>query len=186
MSLLHATWLFPPEGPGGRLFLWGDTWRVASPVEPALEAPQHPLALSADEVADWLDDNGYWSEALRPAHATLTRPSRSQAGRGRHGPRQDTWSGLPLQAGEPIPKQLEWWPWQVEGWALDPAGAAEWLSGLPLAAGHPDMADDLRWWTHLQRWALSLIARGRWLPQIEDGIARWLPLHNREGDRRRL
>ncbi|MGB5133562.1 MAG: DEAD/DEAH box helicase [Prochlorococcaceae cyanobacterium] len=186
MSLLHATWLFPPEGPGGRLFLWGDTWRVASPVEPALEAPQHPLALSADEVADWLDDNGYWSEALRPAHATLTLPSRSQAGRGRHGPRQGTWSGLPLQAGEPIPKQLEWWPWQVEGWALEPPAAAEWLSGLPLAGGHPQMADELRWWSHLQRWALSLIARGRWLPMIEESRARWQPLLNRESDRRRL
>ena len=29
MSLLHATWLFPPEGTGGRLLLWADTWRVA-------------------------------------------------------------------------------------------------------------------------------------------------------------
>ncbi|TVS04369.1 MAG: DEAD/DEAH box helicase [Cyanobium sp. PLM2.Bin73] len=185
MSLLHATWLFPPDGPGGRLFLWGDTWRVASPVEPEREAPAHPLALSADEVADWLDDNELWSEALRPARATLTLPSRSQAGRGRRSG-DDSWSGLPLQAGEPIPKQLQWWPWQVEGWALDPAGAADWLSGLPLAAGHPEMADELRWWSHLQRWALSLIARGRWLPMIEDGRARWQPLLNREGDRRRL
>jgi superfamily II DNA or RNA helicase len=185
MSLLHATWLFPPEGPGGRLFLWGDTWRVASPVHPGHEAPPHPLALSADEVADWLDDNDHWSEALRPARATLTMPSRSQAERGR---RSDggSWGGLPLQAGEPIPKQVEWWPWQVEGWALDPAGAADWLSGLPLAAGHPEMADELRWWSHLQRWALSLIARGRWLPMIEEGRARWQPLLNRESDRRRL
>jgi superfamily II DNA or RNA helicase len=186
MSLLHATWLFPPEGAGGRLFLWADTWKVAGPVQPGHEAPDHPLALTTDEVADWLDDNGYWSEALRPARATLTLPSRTQASRGRSSAGAKGWSGLPLQAGEPIPRQLEWWPWQVEGWALDPGSAAEWLSGLPLAAGHPDMADDLRWWTHLQRWALSLIARGRWLPQIEDGIARWLPLLNREGDRHRL
>jgi superfamily II DNA or RNA helicase len=184
MSLLHATWLFPPEGAGGRLFVWADTWKVANPVQPGQEAPEHPLALTPDELADWLDDNNYWTEALRPARATLCLPSRSQAPRGRK--RSSHWSGLPLQAGEPIPKQLEWWPWQVEGWAMDPAGAAEWLSGLPLAAGHPDMADDLRWWTHLQRWALSLIARGRWLPQIEEGRACWLPLLNREGDRRRL
>ncbi|MEO1002363.1 MAG: DEAD/DEAH box helicase [Cyanobacteria bacterium J06638_7] len=187
MSLLHATWLFPPEGPGGRLFLWGDTWRVATPVQPEGEAPAHPLALSADEVADWLDDNAIWSEALRPASATLTLPSRSQAVRGRRsGSGDGSWSGLPLQAGEPIPKQLEWWPWQVEGWALDPASAAAWLSGLPLAAGHPQMADELRWWSHLQRWALSLIARGRWLPMIEEGRALWQPLLNRESDRRRL
>jgi superfamily II DNA or RNA helicase len=74
----------------------------------------------------------------------------------------------------------------VEGWALEPGAAAEWLSGLPLAEGRPDLADELRWWTHLQRWALSLIARGRWLPLVEEGRARWQPLINREGDRRRL
>ena len=79
MTLLHATWLFPPEGPGGRLFLWGDTWKAISPVQPGRSAPEHPLALTPDEVADWLDDNGYWSEALRPARATLTLPSRTQA-----------------------------------------------------------------------------------------------------------
>ena len=46
MSLLHATWLFPPEGSGGRLFLWADTWRVATPATPEREAPEHPLALN--------------------------------------------------------------------------------------------------------------------------------------------
>jgi len=185
MSLLHATWLFPPEGSGGRLFLWADTWRVATPAVPKLEAPEHPLALNEDDLATWLDDNGLWSEALRPASATLSLPSRSQAAKGRR-TSASSWSGLPLQAGEPIPKQLEWWPWQVHGWALDSANAGEWLSQLPLAGEHPEMADELRWWSHLQRWALSLIARGRWLPQLEEGKARWLPLLNREDDRRRL
>ena len=185
MSLLHATWLFPPEGSGGRLFLWADTWRVATPAVPKLEAPEHPLALNEDDLATWLDDNGLWTEALRPARATLSLPSRNQAAKGRR-TNASSWSGLPLQAGEPIPKQLEWWPWQVEGWALDSANAGEWLSQLPLAGEHPEMADELRWWSHLQRWALSLIARGRWLPQIDDGKARWLPLLNREDDRRRL
>ncbi|MCP9890009.1 DEAD/DEAH box helicase [Cyanobium sp. Aljojuca 7D2] len=185
MSLLHATWLFPPEGSGGRLFVWADTWRVATPAVPKLEAPEHPLALNEDDLATWLDDNGLWTEALRPARATLSLPSRSQAAKGRR-TSASSWSGLPLQAGEPIPKQLEWWPWQVEGWALDSANAGEWLSQLPLAGEHPEMADELRWWSHLQRWALSLIARGRWLPQIDEGKARWLPLLNREDDRRRL
>ena len=185
MSLLHATWLFPPEGSGGRLFLWADTWRVATPATPEREAPEHPLALNEDDLATWLDDNHLWSEALRPARATLSLPSRHQAAKGKT-KQAGQWSGLPLQSGEPIPKEPEWWPWQVDGWALDPASAAEWLSGLPLAGDHPEMADDLRWWTHLQRWALSLIARGRWLPQIEAGKARWLPLLNREDYRRRL
>jgi superfamily II DNA or RNA helicase len=185
MSLLHATWLFPPQGAGGRLLLWADTWRVASPVTPGTAVSDHPLALSQDDLAAWLDDHDLWSEALRPAGATLTLPSRSQAARGRKRG-EGAWSGLPLQAGEPIPKEPLWWPWQVEGWALEPGAAAEWLSGLPLAEGRADLAEEVRWWTHLQRWSLSLIARGRWLPLVEEGRARWLALINREGDRRRL
>ncbi|MEB3348784.1 MAG: DEAD/DEAH box helicase [Cyanobacteriota bacterium] len=194
MSLLHATWLFPPEGAGGRLLLWADTWRVSSPITPDPsdgEAPLHPLSLNEDDLATLLDDSGLWSEALRPALATLTLPSRAQTGRGRRRSADGGWSGLPLQAGEPIPKEPLWWPWRVEGWALEPGAAAEWLAGLPLSGDHPHLADDLRWWSHLQRWALSLIARGRWLPLVEQepgqaARARWLPLLNREGDRRRL
>jgi hypothetical protein len=88
MSLLHATWLFPPEGSGGRLFLWADTWRVAAPAVPKLEAPEHPLALNEDDLATWLDDNGLWSEALRPARATLSQAARMVAlAGGRLGPR---------------------------------------------------------------------------------------------------
>jgi superfamily II DNA or RNA helicase len=189
MSLLHATWLFPREGAGGRLLLWADTWRVAAPVQPAHGLPpDHPFSLGFDDLAAWLEDHDLWSEALRPAEASLTLPSRSQAARGRRraaGPGA-AWSGLPLQAGEPIPREPLWWPWRVEGLALDPGAAADWLSALPLSGDHPDLAEELRWWSHLQRWALSLIARGRWLPQVEDGAARWLPLLNREGDRRRL
>ncbi len=189
MSLLHATWLFPPEGPGGRLLLWADTWRVATPVAPLRTVPDHPLSLSVDDLGAWLDDHGLWSEAFRPAEALLTLPSRSQGARGRRKAASEglaAWSGLPLQAGEPIPKEVQWWPWRVEGLALDPAGAGEWLAGLPLSGDDPGLADDLRWWSHLERWALSLIARGRWLPQVEEDRARWLPLLNREGDRRRL
>ena len=159
MSLLHATWLFPPEGAGGRLLLWADTWRVASPVKPLAEVPEHPLTLDWDDLADWLQEHDLWSEALRPANASLTLPSRSQAAKGRRASAESTWSGLPLQAGEPIPKQVAWWPWKVEGLAMEPGAAAEWLSGLPLSGHHPDLADELRWWSHLQRWAQSLIAR---------------------------
>ncbi len=186
MSLLHATWLFPPEGSGGRLLLWADTWRVAEPITPQRAAPEHPFSLCVDDLAAWLDDNDLWSEALRPATATLTLPSRGVTAKGTKRSASAPWGGLPLQAGEPVPKNVEWWPWQVEGLALKPAAAGEWLSRLPLSGDHPELADDLRWWTHLQRWALSLIARGRWLPLVEEGRAHWLPLLNREDDRHRL
>ena len=195
MSLLHATWLpVVPQGsfakgkaPSAGLFIWADTWRVAEPVSPSGEAPLHPISLNLDDLATWLDDNQFWSEDLRQAAITLTLPSRQQLSRGQKSSAAAAWSGLPMQAGEPLPKDLTWWPWQLEGWFLKPGPAAEWLNQLPLsgteAAG---LGDDLLWWCHLQRWCLSLIARGRWLPGTADGKASWLPLLNREDDRRRL
>ncbi len=194
MSLLHATWLSTETaavaGVGGGhrpgLLLWADTWRVAEPVSPARQPPHHPLSLDQDDLGAWLEERDLWTEAFRPAGASLSLPSRGQSARGRRKTAVSAWSGLPLQAGEPIPKALEWWPWRVEGWWLDPAAAAAWLGRLPLSGDHPDLAEDLRWWSHLQRWSLSLIARGRWLPQVEGGQARWVPLLNREDDRRRL
>ena len=195
MSLLHATWLpVVPQGsfakgkaPSAGLLIWADTWRVAEPVSPSGEAPLHPLSLNLDDLATWLDDNQFWSEDLRQAAITLTLPSRQQLSRGQKSSAAAAWSGLPMQAGEPLPKDLTWWPWQLEGWFLKPGPAAEWLNQLPLsgteAAG---LGDDLLWWCHLQRWCLSLIARGRWLPGTADDKASWLPLLNREDDRRRL
>jgi len=63
MSLLHATWLFPPEGSGGRLLLWADTWRVAEPITPSNEVSPHPFSLGVDDLAEWLHDHDPWSEA---------------------------------------------------------------------------------------------------------------------------
>jgi superfamily II DNA or RNA helicase len=195
MSLLHATWLpVVPRGsfakgkaPSAGLFIWADTWRVAEPVSPSGEAPFHPLSLNLDDLATWLDDNHFWSEDLRQATVTLTLPSRQQLSRGQKSESAGAWSGLPLQAGEPLPKDLTWWPWQLEGWFLKPGPAAEWLNQLPLSGtAEAGLGDDLLWWCHLQRWCLSLIARGRWLPDAAEGKASWLPLLNREDDRRRL
>ncbi len=189
MSLLHATWHTSPSLVGGcGLLIWADTWRVAEPVTPSLEqAPAHPLALSEDDVATWIDEHGLWSEAVRQCRACLTLPSRAVLAKGQKATAGAAWSGLPLQAGEPLPREILWWPWQVEGWILRPAAAAEWLNLLPLSGfAEAGLGDDLRWWAHLQRWCLSLIARGRWLPDAADGEARWRPLLNREDDRRRL
>ena len=178
MTLLHAAWLTEAAGP--RLLLWADTWRVATGrrLDELDATPVHPLALSAADLSAWLRERELLPEGGSPRQAQLTLPSRS--------------SGLPLMAGEPLPRQLQWWPWRLEGLVLDPAAAGPWLEGLPLSGDHPDLGDDLRWWAHLQRWVLSLVARGRWLPLVTppeaDGRRRalWQPLLNHEDDRRRL
>ena len=82
MSLLHATWLFPAEGEGGRLLVWADTWRVAQPVEPADMAPDHPFALSRAELKAWLEELN-----LLPAAALdTTEPSAGAKAARAHGP----------------------------------------------------------------------------------------------------
>ncbi len=207
MSLLHATWLPAIRTPtsSGRpaLLVWADTWRVAKPAGPDITPALHPFTLNADELRGWLKDQDLLPNGIIDATACLTLPSRSLKPRNTRNSQVQSskadqeeapeWTGLPLQAGEPIPKNAEWWPWQVEGLALEPSAATAWLSHLPLSGRHPDLGDELRWWSHMERWALSIIARGRWLPQVElskgEGYphrARWVPLLNREDDRRRL
>ncbi len=207
MSLLHATWLpairHPTSSGRPALLVWADTWKVAEPTGPNSTPALHPFTLTSEALKDWLHEIDLLPEGIIDATACLTLPSRSVKHRQKHNPKgntckedqinNETWTGLPLQAGEPIPKKCEWWPWQVEGLAIEPTSATTWLSQLPLSGEHPELADELRWWSHLQRWALSIIARGRWLPHIElskgEGYphrARWVPLLNREDDRRRL
>ena len=203
MSLLHATWLpaIRSSSSSGQpaLLIWADTWRVAVPEGPGLTPALHPFTLANEDLKAWLNEKDLLPTGSIDATACLTLPSRAVKPRkSRSKPaeaEQDepVWTGLPMQAGEPIPKLTEWWPWQVQGLAVEPSAATEWLSRLPLSGSHPDLADELRWWSHLQRWALSLVARGRWIPQMElsrgEGYphrARWVPLLNREEDRRRL
>ena len=203
MSLLHATWLpaIRTSGSSGQpaLLIWADTWRVATPEGPGLTPALHPFTLEPDDLKAWLQDRDLMPGGSIDATACLTLPSRtvkprkSRSKTAEPAHEEPTWTGLPMQAGEPIPKQKEWWPWQVQGLAVEPSAATEWLSRLPLSGRNPDLADELRWWSHLQRWALSLVARGRWIPQMElskgEGYphrARWVPLLNREEDRRRL
>ncbi len=207
MSLLHATWLPAIRTPtsSGRpaLLVWADTWRVAAPTGPGDTPAKHPFTLSTEELRTWLSDLGLLPEGIIDATACLTLPSRGIRSSNKTSTtndlleptqkRQLDWTGLPLQAGEPVPQKTQWWPWQVQGLAIEPGYATIWLSKLPLSGDHPDLSDELRWWSHLQRWALSIIARGRWLPQVEfsrgEGYphrARWVPLLNREDDRRRL
>ena len=204
MSLLHATWLpairTPSSSGRAALLVWADTWRVAEPMGPGATPAIHPFTLSTEELRALLTARDLLPDGIIDATACLTLPSRSVKPKRKRSAATETpseddppWCGLPLQAGEPIPKATEWWPWQVQGLAIEPMAATEWLAKLPLSGRHPDLADELRWWSHMQRWALSLVARGRWLPQVElskgEGYphrARWVPLLNREEDRRRL
>ena len=194
MSLLHATWLPAIRTPtsSGRpaMLVWADTWRVATPRSPDITPAEHPFSLNPAELRNWLTQLKLLPNGIIDATACLTLPSKILKVSSTE---KSNWNSLPLQAGEAMPSHCEWWPWQVQGLAIEPACTTAWLSQLPLSGDHPELGDEIRWWSHLQRWALSLIARGRWLPQIElskgEGYphrARWVPILNREDDRRKL
>ena len=99
MSLLHAVWL--PNEPQPCLGLWADTWRVAKTRKlNTLKAPEiHPLALEAGDLTAWLQELERAPTSSSAIELQLTLPSRS--------------NGIPLMAGETLPKTVQWWPWAL-------------------------------------------------------------------------
>ena len=85
------------------------------------------------------------------------------------------------------------YPWEVEGFCLNPQTAFVFLQALPLNSTATDsfVGSDLRFWSHVSRWSLDLLARCKFLPRLEkqsDGlvIAKWQPLLDSSTDQLRL
>ncbi|WP_367275247.1 SNF2-related protein [Microcoleus sp. CAWBG58] len=90
-------------------------------------------------------------------------------------------------------EEIYLYPWQVEGYLLNPQAAFVFLQSLPLNSTEPDsfVGSDLRFWSHIARWSLDLLARCKFLPALEtqsDGsaIAKWQPLLDSSTDTLRL
>ncbi|NJS11742.1 MAG: DEAD/DEAH box helicase [Microcoleus sp. CSU_2_2] len=90
-------------------------------------------------------------------------------------------------------EELYLYPWQVEGFFLNPQTAFGFLQALPLNVTETDffVGSDLRFWSHISRWSLDLLARCKFLPALEiqsDGsaIAKWQPLLDSSTDKLRL
>ena len=90
-------------------------------------------------------------------------------------------------------EEIYLYPWQVEGFCLNPQAAFVFLQSLPLNSTEPDsfVGSDLRFWSHIARWSLDLLARCKFLPGLEkqpDGsaIATWQPLLDSSTDTLRL
>ncbi len=84
-------------------------------------------------------------------------------------------------------------PWEIEGFCLNPQAAFIFLQALPLNSTATDsfVGSDLRFWSYIARWNLDLLARCKFLPALEiqsDGsaIAKWQPLLDSSTDQLRL
>ncbi len=90
-------------------------------------------------------------------------------------------------------EEIYLYPWEVEGFCLDPQTAFVFLQALPLNSTEPDsfVGSDLRFWSHVSRWSLDLLARCKFLPGLEKEsdasvIAKWQPLLDSSTDQLRL
>ena len=81
MSLLHATWLSQsedlPSDNSPVLFLWADTWQVATPKKPKTSPCPHPYSLSSKELKIWLEKKNILPKEAIDGTACLTLPSKS-------------------------------------------------------------------------------------------------------------
>ena len=90
-------------------------------------------------------------------------------------------------------EEIYLYPWQVEGFCLNPQAAFVFLQSLPLNSTESDsfVGSDLRFWSHIARWSLDLLARCKFLPGLEkqsdcSAIAKWQPLLDSSTDILRL
>ncbi|TAE97438.1 MAG: helicase [Oscillatoriales cyanobacterium] len=90
-------------------------------------------------------------------------------------------------------EEIYLYPWQVEGYLLNPQAAFVFLQSLPLNSTelYSFVGSDLHFWSHIARWSLDLLARCKFLPALEtqsDGsaIAKWQPLLDSSTDILRL
>lgn len=202
MAILHGNWLSAAQRGSaeetGSLFLWGETWRRATPATEPFQVLPHALAMSPVELSDCL---AAWSEAGELKLSTGVqgaiakppkRPRKTQKSSSPWG-----WQTIALPAHEEKEQltvchsttqaeqeSLMLQPVQVSGLYLDLPNSIEFLNALPLnpeRSAENFLSDDLIFWSHALRWTLDLLARGKFLPVLAPSkgksyAAQWHPL----------
>jgi SNF2 family DNA or RNA helicase len=198
MTILHGSWL--TKNQGECFFIWGETWRSLegySSKNALLEVTPHPLAMTPQELVEWLGERQIKIPGItpqpKPAAATRrktnveTSPDKSL---------QPTCSqiialpsvisikgnkeiALPVHSAsfevtrstseqEEAPQYLQ--PWLVEGFSLSAEKAIKFLTSLPLSTTNNENAflgGDLQFWAHVARWSLDIISRCKFLPTLQ-------------------
>ncbi|QYX30856.1 DEAD/DEAH box helicase [Sphaerospermopsis torques-reginae] len=198
MAILHGIWLNKEQNyTDNCLFIWGETWRTSQITLESItadEIPLNPLAMTPNELREWLAVNNL--EISNYIQDIATSPSAVIPIKGRKtapktAPKTEktlpTYSqiiALPtnfietesaispinsasLEIDKNSQKYLQ--PWKIEGFCLPPSAAIKFLSNLPLSStDNKDafLGGDLRFWLQMARWSLDLIARCKFLPNI--------------------
>jgi SNF2 family DNA or RNA helicase/intein/homing endonuclease len=223
MAILHGSWLLEHEKSGLFIWgeTWRKIGAIDI-VESEI-SPQHPLAMTEAELNTFLNSlqqSGklHWQLPETAEIKQKTKKTRSSSKTTAAALPTENLSvqkqvraiALPTKISESNatimpqhsaaaleePAQIEeiyLYPWQVEGYLLNPQAAFVFLQSLPLNTTEADsfVGSDLRFWSHLARWSLDLLARCKFLPALEaqsDGsaIAKWQPLLDSSTDILRL
>ncbi|MEG5058985.1 DEAD/DEAH box helicase [Microcoleus sp. A2-C5] len=223
MAILHGSWLLNNEKSGLFIWgeTWRKVGAIDI-VESEI-SPQHPLAMTEAELNTFLNSlqqSGklHWQLPETAEIKQKTKKTRSSSKTAAAAlptenlsvMRQVRAIALPTKISESNatimpqhsaaaleePAQIDeiyLYPWQVEGYLLNPQAAFIFLQSLPLNSTEADsfVGSDLRFWSHLARWSLDLLARCKFLPALEaqsDGsaIAKWQPLLDSSTDILRL
>ncbi|MBD2692794.1 DEAD/DEAH box helicase [Anabaena catenula] len=193
MAILHGSWLLKNQN--NCLFIWGETWRNLQVNLESItsgEIPSHPLAMTPNELSDWLE-----SRNLKISNYIQTISSAVSTVKGRKATIKAE-KTLPIHSQVidlttifiekdaliyPIHsasldidisshKYLQ--PWRVEGFCLKPNAAIKFLTSLPLSSTDGKdafLGGDLRFWVQVARWSLDLISRCKFLPTIKNDLA---------------
>ncbi|HEY9851772.1 MAG TPA: DEAD/DEAH box helicase [Leptolyngbyaceae cyanobacterium] len=196
MAILHGSWLTKSQG--GCLFVWGETWRRIEPLDSAQlnDVPTHPLALSKQELIDFLTSLASVRQALpenvlnsgeNPPKKNKKKKEEETISLGRW---QTQTVALPTNINSESDRQIlpvhsgnllsennneetagssYLYPWQVEGFCLNALEAISFLTALPLSSVSDSdsyLGRDLRFWAHISRWSIDLLARSKFLPGL--------------------
>lgn len=219
MAILHGIWLNKEQNyTDNCLFIWGETWRSSQINLESItsdEIPLNPLAMTPNELREWLAVNNL--EISNYIQDIATSPSAVTPIKGRKTvhktektlPTYSQIIALPtnfietesaispinsasLEIDKNSQKYLQ--PWKIEGFCLPPSAAIKFLSNLPLSStDNKDafLGGDLRFWLQMARWSLDLIARCKFLPNIIENpdnslVGKWQVLLDSAIDATRL
>lgn len=187
MAILHGSWLLQKQG--SCLFIWGETWRSSVGLSESLTAlPNHPLAMTPEELIAWVSLQNSEIAKLLPASLAVVANKRPRKGTSaqkldvsNHRVSSAQIVALPtyidnnlLYPVHSVAIELEnnksylLYPWQVEGFCFSPLEAMKLLTSLPLGIEENSyLGGDLRFWAQVARWSWDVMSRAKFLPTLE-------------------
>lgn len=169
MAILHGSWLLQKQG--SCLFVWGETWRSSVGLsESSTEIPNHPLAMTPEELIAWVSLQNPAVAKLFPRGVAKTPrkgtsiakldnnqlPSIQGIALPTH---QDKTLLYPVHSAADVLDTNLLYPWQVEGFCFSPLEAMKLLTALPLGIEENSyLGGDLRFWAQVARWSWDVMA----------------------------